>query len=181
MACPEGEFGVLYVAALGDAESYAIAGSDLTITKVDGGTLQFTAGTAASPEAGVTPAPAEPVDAAELVGQEWQLVAVTQQVPAFQGVVPPADQSRYTITFADDGTFSAQVDCNQLAGTYTASADGSMTISAGPMTMAMCPEGSLGDLYLVALANASGWAVEAGVLNLTLDDGGTMEFAAAAA
>ena len=77
------------------------------------------------------------------------------------------------------GTFSAQVDCNQLAGSYTAGADGSMSIIPGPMTMAMCPEGSLDGLYLVALGNVTGWAVDGGTMNLTLTDGGTLEFAAA--
>jgi heat shock protein HslJ len=177
--CPDGDLGVLFTTALGTATSYAISGSDLTLTADNGGTLQFTAGTAASPDAAITPAPAGAVDPTAVVGPTWRLVALTEKVPAFQGVVPPAEQSKYTITFADDGTFSAQVDCNQLAGSYTAGADGSMSIIPGPMTMAMCPEGSLDGLYLVALGNVTGWAVDGGTMNLTLTDGGTLEFAAA--
>ena len=37
-----------------------------------------------------------------LTDKEWQLTAITEKVPAFQGVVPPADQGKYTITFKTD-------------------------------------------------------------------------------
>ena len=177
MLCPEGEFGVLFVNGLADAASYTISDQSLKITKADGGTLDFVSGTAAAAGDPVTPAPAAPADATPLVGPTWQLVGVTQQVPAFQGVVPEEDQAKYTIAFADDGTFSSTVDCNQLSGSYTAGADGSLSIIPGPMTMAMCPEGSLGDLYVVGLANASGWAVDGTDLQITLDDGGELQFA----
>ena len=53
-----------------------------------------------------------------LVGPTWQLAAITEQAPAFQGVIPAEDQGRYTITFGDDGTFAARADCNSMAGTY---------------------------------------------------------------
>jgi len=179
MACAEGSFDALFVGGLGEAKSYAIADGTLTITQADGGTMTFTAGTAAAPGTVVTPAPAGAVDPTAVVGPTWRLVAMTQQVPAFQGVVPPAEQANYTIAFADDGTFSAKVDCNQLAGSYTAGADGSMSITPGPMTMAMCPDGSLGDLYLAALGDVTGWTADGGTMNLTLGEGGTLEFAAA--
>ena len=54
-----------------------------------------------------------------LTGKTWQLTAITEKVPAFQGVVPAADQANYTIEFKSDGTFNAKADCNQLSGTYT--------------------------------------------------------------
>ena len=54
-----------------------------------------------------------------LTGKTWQLTAITEKVPAFQGVVPAADQANYTITFEPNGTFSAKADCNQLSGDYT--------------------------------------------------------------
>ena len=76
-----------------------------------------------------------------LTGKTWQLTAVTEVVPAFQGVVPEADQANYTITFNTDGTFNAKADCNQLSGTYTTTGTGGITIELGPMTMAMCPKG----------------------------------------
>lgn len=177
--CPEGDLGVLFTSALATAETYAISGSDLTLTREDGATLQFTAGTASAPGAAVTPAPAGAVEPTALIGPTWQLTAITEQVPAFQGVIPAEDQARYTIAFAEDGTFSSTVDCNQLAGSYTAGADGSLSIIPGPMTMAMCPEGSLDGLYVIALGNAASFAVDGATLTITLDDGGTLQFAAA--
>jgi hypothetical protein len=39
-----------------------------------------------------------------LTGTTWYLTSGTQQTPAWQWVVPPGDQSRYTITFNADGT-----------------------------------------------------------------------------
>jgi heat shock protein HslJ len=177
--CPDGDLGGLFVNALSTVTTYAISGSDLTLTRGDDGTLQFTAGTAAAPDPAITPAPAGAVDPTAVVGPTWRLVAITEKVPAFQGVVPPAEQANYTIAFADDGTFSAQLDCNQLAGSYTAGADGSMSIIPGPMTLALCPDGSLSDLYLAALGNVVGWTVDGGTMNLTLADEGTLEFAAA--
>ena len=117
---------------------------------------------------------------AGLVGKAWQLTAVTEKVPAFQGVVPAEQQANYTIEFAADGTFSAKADCNQLSGTYEtadpAAASGDLTIVPGPMTMALCPDGSLGDLFVVGLGNAASYAVADGVLTITLHDEGTLAF-----
>ena len=56
----------------------------------------------------------------ELTSKLWQLTSITEKVPAYQGVVPEAEQSRYTITFSEDGTFAATADCNLVSGTYEA-------------------------------------------------------------
>ena len=70
--------------------------------------------------------------AADLTGKTWQLTAITEKVPAFQGVVPAADQANYTIEFKSDGTFDAKADCNQMSGTYTTTSTGGLTIVARP-------------------------------------------------
>jgi len=118
--------------------------------------------------------------AADLIGKAWQLTAVTQKVPAFQGVVPADQQANYTIEFLPDGTFSAKADCNQVAGTFTtvdpSAASGDLEIVPGPSTAAACPEGSLADLYVLGLSSAATYAVENGELTLTLVDQGTLTF-----
>ena len=43
-----------------------------------------------------------------LTGKTWQLTAITELVPAFQGVVPAADQANYTIEFKTDGYVQRQ-------------------------------------------------------------------------
>ena len=46
--------------------------------------------------------------ASELVGPRWQLTAITEKVPAYQGVVPASEQAKFTITFRDDDTFESR-------------------------------------------------------------------------
>jgi heat shock protein HslJ len=181
MACPDGSYGDLYAHALSQAASYAIANDQLTITLKDGGTLAFVAGSASSASAAPSAsASAEPAPAsspiAGLTGKTWELVAITEKVPAFQGVIPPADAGKYTIEFKADGTFSAKADCNQVAGTYTATATGEMTITPGPSTLVACAEGSLGDLYVLGLTNTTGYAITDALLTLNLADQGTLQF-----
>jgi heat shock protein HslJ len=113
-------------------------------------------------------APAAPAsDAADaLGGRTWRLAEST--VPALAaGDIDPA---RYSIEFGD-GTFDAQVDCNQASGTYAWSSDGLVTITPGPSTMAACPEGSLAGDYLAALQATTEFAVTDGRLVLTTGDG----------
>jgi heat shock protein HslJ len=112
----------------------------------------------------------------DLTGRTWQLTALTTKVPAFQGVVPAADQSKYTIEFMSDGTFASKADCNQVAGTYTTTSSGGLTIKPGPSTMAACPEGSLGPEYVAALALAKSYAIANAELVITLTDEGTLQF-----
>ena len=111
-----------------------------------------------------------------LTGKTWQLTAITELVPAFQGVVPAADQPNYTIEFKSDGTFSAKADCNTTSGTYTTTSSGGLTIAPGPTTLVACPEGSLSPQYIAALGNAASYAVANSQLTITLKDGGTLVY-----
>ena len=111
-----------------------------------------------------------------LTGKTWQLTAITEKVPAFQGVVPAADQPNYTIEFKSDGTFNAKADCNQLSGSYTTTSSGGLTIVLGPSTLAACPEGSLSSQYVAALGQAASYAIASGQLTITLADGGTLDY-----
>jgi heat shock protein HslJ len=111
-----------------------------------------------------------------LTGKTWQLTAITEKVPAFQGVVPAADQANYTIEFKSDGTFNAKADCNQTSGTYTTTGSGGLTIVPGPTTLAACPEGSLSSQYIAALGNSASYAIASSQLTITLTDGGTLVY-----
>jgi heat shock protein HslJ len=111
-----------------------------------------------------------------LTGKTWQWTGSTTSVPASQSVVP--DPENYTITFNTDGTFSAKVDCNQVAGDYTTSGS-DLTITPGPSTLAACPEGSLDALYLDGLGKAASYSISGEDLTITLSDEGTMQFVAA--
>jgi heat shock protein HslJ len=111
-----------------------------------------------------------------LTGKTWQLTAITEVTPAFQGVVPAADQANYTIVFNADGTFNAKADCNMVAGTYTTTSSGGLTIVPGPSTLVACPEGSMGSQYVTGLGNAASYAIATDQLTITLKDSGTLVF-----
>jgi heat shock protein HslJ len=113
---------------------------------------------------------------AGLTGKTWTLSTVTQEVPAFQGVVPPAEQGKYTIEFRDDNSFSAKADCNTVQGVYVAGDGGSMTITPGPTTLVACPPGSLGSAYTAALSQTRSYVISNGQLSLTITGGGKLQF-----
>jgi heat shock protein HslJ len=183
--CPDSDFGSIFAHSLTTASTYAVTKDTLTITLSDGGTMTFgpppvVPSSAPSSVQSSAVASAEPAGSppADLLGKVWKLTALTELTPAFQGVVPAADQANYTIEFQSDGTFAAKADCNQVAGTYEVGAGGSISILPGPSTLAACPPGSMGDLFVVGLGNAASYAIEGGQLTLTLADGGTLVFTA---
>jgi heat shock protein HslJ len=90
--------------------------------------------------------------------------------------VPAAERSKYTIAFAPAGIFSATADCNTVGGQWTATADGGLTIVPGPSTIVLCPEGSYGDLYVLAISNSASYVVANAALTVTLVDGGTLSY-----
>ena len=135
-----------------------------------------------SPTPKPTPSPTPkptPAPGAGLTGVVWNLTTITEKSPAFQGVVPAADQGKYTIEFQTSGSFSAKADCNTLNGTWTAAAGGGLTLVLGPSTLVACPDGSLSDLYVIGLNNVASYAATATELTLTLADQGTLGYVAA--
>ncbi|MFL5689631.1 MAG: META domain-containing protein [Chloroflexota bacterium] len=179
MACADPEsFGSIYAHALTTATTWAVSGNELTLSRADGATLEFAAGTGAAAASAAVASAAPPASstATDLIGVEWQLSGITEKVPAFQGAVPPAEQPNYTIAFSEDGTFSAKADCNQVSGSFATGDGNALTITPGPSTRAMCPEGSLADLYIIGLGNAASYEVSDAGLTITLDNGGTLQF-----
>ena len=184
--CGEQSLDSIYVHALGEVASFAIANNQLTLTTNSEATLTFAPAAAGASTGPDSPASAEPPASAAadatggLLGKAWQLTAVTEKVPAFQGVIPDDQQANYTITFAADGTFQATADCNGVSGTYTTpdptAASGELSIFPGPSTLVFCGEGSYGDLFTIGLGSAASYAIDADVLTITLTDEGTLTF-----
>ena len=139
-----------------------------------GATTKPTTAPTASP--GRTPPPASQ----GLLGYSWQLASISEKNPAFQGEIPADQRSKYTLAFAQDGTFSALADCNTVTGTYTTAdagaASGNLTITPGAGTAKACPDGSFGDLYTYGLGNVTSYAIAGGKLTLTLLDDGQLVF-----
>jgi heat shock protein HslJ len=108
------------------------------------------------------------------VGTLWEWNGLQETHPAHLSAVP--DPQNYLLTLNADGTFSAKADCNQLHGSYTLSGD-NLTLTPGPMTMAMCPPGSLSTQYVHLLGEVTTQAIENGQLTLGLaNDSGSMFF-----
>lgn len=117
---------------------------------------------------------------AELVGSDWQLIAMTTKSPDFEGNIPAEDQARYAITFGADGLYSATADCNMMSGEFK-TVGSKITIKTGASTLAMCPEDSLGGIYAAALTQASTFDIVAERLTITLVGGGSLVFEVAPA
>ncbi len=103
-----------------------------------------------------------------LVGPVWQWsgTAGTQATTV-------ADPTRYTITFAANGTASIKADCNMVTATYTLTGAG-LSLVPGASTMAMCPPDSQGQQFVQQLALATVHTVQGSELMLNLTDGSTM-------
>jgi heat shock protein HslJ len=181
VACPEDSFGPLFAHALTTATTWKIANDQLTLSNADGATMTFAKGSgsaSAAPSAAEASEPAQRGEIpADLTANPWQLTGMTEKVPAFQGVVPAEDQSKYTIAFAADGTFQAQADCNAVGGSFSVKDGLGLTIEPGPSTLVACPEGSMGDLFVIGLSKAESFVIADGQLTINLDDGGTLSFA----
>jgi heat shock protein HslJ len=189
--CPEPE-GImeqetLYLAALEMAATYEIDGSRLDMYDVDGArVVQFEAvapvGEVIDDTAESTEPPTATVEESdtaaaagsmELSGTSWQWIQMVTPVET----VTVDNPANYLVEFMPDGLISIQADCNTGSGTYEF--DGSaLSINITSTTLALCPEGSLSDLFIRSL-NAAAIPFEQNG-NLFIDqfaDGGTMEFA----
>jgi heat shock protein HslJ len=101
---------------------------------------------------------------------------MTTREPVHAGVIPVAERFKYTLSFAAGGTFSATADCNTINGQWTATASGGLSIVPGPSTIVPCADGSLGDLYVLALSNSASYVLANDGLTVTLSDGGTLGY-----
>jgi heat shock protein HslJ len=111
-----------------------------------------------------------------LTGKTWQWTAMTTTTPTSQSVVPDDQQASYTVEFKTDGTFASKVDCNQVKGSYTTTASGGLTIVPGPSTLAACPSGSMGSIFLGGLSSAASYTITDGTLKITTQDASTLSF-----
>jgi heat shock protein HslJ len=106
-----------------------------------------------------------------LIDITWQWVRRDDSSGNTTLTVP--DPQNYTVLFNADGTFNAQLDCNNGNGRYATPSAGAIFMELGAMTMAACREDSLA----VAMANMFGPAQS----YRFEDDGQTLVFSWAAA
>jgi len=90
--------------------------------------------------------------AALLTSTTWQWTMV---VDASSQQVPIEEPTQYTVAFAKDGALSIKADCNQAGAEYALGAGGTLTVTLGATTLALCPEGSLSEDFLKWLGAAT--------------------------
>lgn len=89
--------------------------------------------------------------------------------------VTPKKEGQFTLTFSDDGRFSATTDCNSMMGSYTADSS-TISFSQIAMTKKFC-EGSQESEFASFLTNASGYHFTSRgqlILDLKFDSGSVM-------
>jgi heat shock protein HslJ len=77
---------------------------------------------------------------------------------------------RYSLEFNVDDTFVYQADCNQGSGVYQVSGD-EIALELGPVTLAVCPEGSQADQFIQLLRDVTSFVHQVPLLALKLDSG----------
>jgi putative lipoprotein len=125
-------------------------------------------GTSAEPE--VT---AEPAPNAALTGASWRLVAIRRPGAAEE---PLGAEGPYTVEFGADGRYSGRAHCNSFTGVYERPAPGALQIRAGAATLAACPQPSIAEEYLRALASTTSDRVSADELRLSYGGSGELVF-----
>ena len=109
-----------------------------------------------------------------LAGTSWTLVRFQASADATGAVVPP-DVERYTLEFLSDGALALQLDCNRGTGHWeakpTSSAGGTLSITGGAMTRAMCQPGAMDTQIAGDLSRVRSYALVGSELSLTLEAG----------
>jgi heat shock protein HslJ/membrane-bound inhibitor of C-type lysozyme len=116
---------------------------------------------------------------APLAGTSWQLVRFQE---GDDTIVTPDDGSRYTLTFARDGTVTTRIFCNRGRGTWTSSGPNRLEFGPLVLTRAFCGPPSMHDRIVKHWSAIRSYVLRDGRLFLSLfADGGIYEFQPAAA
>ena len=120
--------------------------------------------------------------AASLSGTSWTLVHFQSSDDAV-GTVVPSNVERYTLQFGADGALVLRLDCNRATGRWeakpTSATGGSLTITGGRMTRAMCGPGAIDTPIARDLSRIRSYTIAGGRLSLALEaDAGVYIWAA---
>jgi uncharacterized membrane protein/membrane-bound inhibitor of C-type lysozyme len=118
-------------------------------------------------------ASATPVADAAITGEIWRLVGLRRPGAAEE---PVGAEPQYTVEFGADGRYLGRAHCNGFTGGYELAMPAELRIRAGAATPAACPQPSIADEYLRALASASRYAVSGDELRLAYNTSGELRF-----
>ncbi|MBL0924924.1 MAG: META domain-containing protein [Sphingomonadaceae bacterium] len=107
-----------------------------------------------------------------LAGSKWRLVYFQSSDDAIGTKIPPSVE-RYNMEFMADGNVALQLDCNRARATWEAtnatSRGGSLALSGGPMTRAMCQPGALDTQIARDLVRVRSYTFDGNRLGLALE------------
>ena len=107
-----------------------------------------------------------------LAGTSWRLVHFQSSDDAIGTIVPPNVQN-YTLQFMNDGTLAMRLDCNRASSKWQArpssAGGGSLSISPGTMTRAMCGPGAIDVRLAQDVARVRSYTLRDGRLSLALE------------
>ncbi|MEZ4541789.1 MAG: META domain-containing protein [Chloroflexota bacterium] len=116
-----------------------------------------------------------PATAFDAVGYNWHWTTATDAAGTETVVENPQD---FSLVLWPDGTYSIKADCNVGGGVYTYEANGGIRLAPGPLSLALCPDGSRDAEFVSSLLAARTIAFdESGDMVLGLEDGGSVTFA----
>lgn len=153
----------------GDNHSLRGKGKDATWTEPNGENLSCFEFDPANPPQ-IQPPVAPPVTRG-LPGTSWRLVQFQSSDDSI-GIKIPPNPEKYMLTFASDGSLSAQLDCNRLAGKWSAEptspTGGGLTISGGALTRAMCQPGAMDSTIARDMGYIRSYTIRGTTLSLAL-------------
>lgn len=114
----------------------------------------------------------EPAMGDAYTGTTWELVGIEVEAGASMIIPNPGD---YTLQFVEAGSVVMDADCNTAFALYELDGE-SITVTPGPMTLALCDEGSHSDLFVASVIAATSITMnDNGQLILTPGDDATEE------
>lgn len=117
-----------------------------------------------------TTTPAAP-GGGDLAGTRWRLEKFESSDDA-QGVSQPADPAKYQLEFKADGLLAMQLDCNRGTAQWTAVPSepgrGTLSVTLGGMTRAMCPPGSWDTRIAQNMERVQSYVIQGDRLHLAL-------------
>lgn len=152
--CPPDSLDTAMKEMLGQSFAYRFEedGNVLVLAQTDGGPINYfrVAGAEATAVTAADPA---------LIDKVWQWERRDPNGNDIAEIIVP-NPANYTLTFNEDGTFFARLDCNNGLGTYTSDAPGSIMMELGPTTRAMCPPDSLAGSMIEMFGPAQNYRFE---------------------
>ena len=124
--------------------------------------------------AGAQPAQADDgASDATITDALWSLVAIRRPGGSAE---PVAGDLSYYVEFRDEAHYAGRAHCNNFTGEYEHPAPGVLRIRAGAATLAACPQPSIADEYLRALASVTHYEVTDDELRLSYNTSGELKF-----